>query len=61
MEATIGLEGRAKVEARLRQLEGKTMAKVTGVAKGKAKIEVYDKERSKATPQLLTTPKVSQR
>lgn len=37
------------------------MVKVTGVGKGKAKIEVYDKERSKETPQLLTTPKVSQR
>eukprot|EP00897_Mesotaenium_endlicherianum_P008455 jgi/Mesen1/7638/ME000004S07901 len=56
-EASIGLENRAKVEARLRQLEGKVVAKVGGAAKGKGKIEAYDGERKKDAPSLITSAK----
>ncbi|KAJ7527674.1 hypothetical protein O6H91_16G065800 [Diphasiastrum complanatum] len=56
-DATIGIEHRAKVEARLRQLEGKVLSRISGAAKGKAKIEAYDKDRKKGTPALLTAAK----
>ncbi|KAJ7568424.1 hypothetical protein O6H91_01G032300 [Diphasiastrum complanatum] len=54
---TIGVENRAKVEARLRQLEGRTLSKISGAAKGKAKLEAYDKDRKRGTPALLTAAK----
>merc|ERR1719263_1375238 len=38
----VGIEHRAAVEARLRQLEGKTVQKLSGSAKGKAKDAKYD-------------------
>lgn len=44
---TMGLENRAKLEARLRILEGKELSKSAGSAKGKPNIEVYDKDRKK--------------
>ncbi|KAK4366470.1 hypothetical protein RND71_014350 [Anisodus tanguticus] len=44
---TMGLENRAKLEARLRALEGKELSKSAGSAKGKPKIEFYDKDRKK--------------
>jgi nucleolar protein 58 len=56
--ASIGIESRAKVEARLRQLEGRALGKISGAAKGKAKIESYDKDRKKDTPGLLSAAKV---
>lgn len=56
-EATIGIESREKVEARLRQLEGKTLGAASGVAKGKETPKKHDKGRSGDTPALLTAPK----
>uniref|UniRef100_A0A0V0IMC4 Putative nucleolar protein 5-2-like n=1 Tax=Solanum chacoense TaxID=4108 RepID=A0A0V0IMC4_SOLCH len=53
---TMGLENRAKLEARLRALEGKELSKSAGSAKGKPKIEVYDKDRKKGG--LITPAKV---
>ncbi|KAH1213474.1 putative nucleolar protein 5-2 [Glycine max] len=44
---TIGLENRAKLEARLRNLEGKELGRFAGSAKGKPKIEAYDKDQKK--------------
>ncbi|KAA3468652.1 putative nucleolar protein 5-2 [Gossypium australe] len=44
---SVGLENRAKLEARLRALEGKELGRSAGSAKGKPKIEVYDKDRKK--------------
>ncbi|KAK3246972.1 Nucleolar protein 58, variant 2 [Cymbomonas tetramitiformis] len=41
-DATIGVEARAKVEARLRQLEGRSLATSSGKAKGTPKVESYD-------------------
>ncbi|KAH8970237.1 hypothetical protein BDL97_02G078400 [Sphagnum fallax] len=56
-DASIGIESRAKVEARLRQLEGRALGKISGAAKGKAKIESYDKDRKKDTPGVLSAAK----
>ncbi|KAG5587997.1 hypothetical protein H5410_048431 [Solanum commersonii] len=53
---TMGLENRAKLEARLRALEGKELSKSAGSAKGKPKIEVYDRDRKKGG--LITPAKV---
>ena len=55
-EATIGVESREKVEARLRQLEGKTLGDAAGVAKGKESAKKHDKSRD-AAPALLSAPK----
>ncbi|CDP04715.1 unnamed protein product [Coffea canephora] len=41
---TMGLENRLKLEARLRSLEGRELNRAAGSAKGKPKIEVYDKK-----------------
>eukprot|EP00246_Nothoceros_aenigmaticus_P016483 TRINITY_DN751_c0_g1_i1.p1 TRINITY_DN751_c0_g1~~TRINITY_DN751_c0_g1_i1.p1 ORF type:complete len:571 (-),score=163.43 TRINITY_DN751_c0_g1_i1:422-2134(-) len=57
MGNTIGLEGRLKVEARLRQLEGKALKKISGASKGNAKIEAYEKDRKGDAPGLLTAAK----
>ncbi|KAG4122442.1 hypothetical protein ERO13_D11G267300v2 [Gossypium hirsutum] len=51
---SMGLENRAKLEARLRALEGKELGRSAGSAKGKPKIEVYDKDRKKGAG--LITP-----
>jgi hypothetical protein len=48
-----------QVEARLRQLEGRALGKISGAAKGKAKIESYDKDRKKDTPGVLSAAKVN--
>ncbi|KAG8487065.1 hypothetical protein CXB51_020733 [Gossypium anomalum] len=53
---SMGLENRAKLEARLRALEGKELGRSAGSAKGKPKIEVYDKDRKKG-PGLITPAK----
>uniref|UniRef100_A0A803KPI5 Nop domain-containing protein n=2 Tax=Chenopodium quinoa TaxID=63459 RepID=A0A803KPI5_CHEQI len=54
---TMGLENRAKLEARLRNLEGKELGKSAGSAKGKPQIEVYDKDRKKGAGALITPAK----
>ncbi|GBG89864.1 hypothetical protein CBR_g49712 [Chara braunii] len=53
-EATIGFESRLKVEARVRQAEGKALGKISGAAKGKAKLDAYDKDRKADAPALIT-------
>lgn len=58
-EASIGIESRAKVEARLRQLEGRALGKsATPASKGKPNIQAYDKDRKAGTPGLLSAAKV---
>ncbi|XWS64642.1 hypothetical protein CRYUN_Cryun05aG0020200 [Craigia yunnanensis] len=54
---SMGLENRTKLEARLRALEGKELGRSAGSAKGKPKIEVYDKDRKKGAG-LITPAKV---
>ncbi|PIN21060.1 Ribosome biogenesis protein - Nop58p/Nop5p [Handroanthus impetiginosus] len=54
---SMGLENRAKLEARLRNLEGKELGRSAGSAKGKPKIEVYDKDRKKGSGGLITPAK----
>ncbi|MED6137901.1 Ribosomal RNA processing protein 1 A [Stylosanthes scabra] len=54
---TMGLENRAKLEARLRNLEGKELGRFGGSAKGKPKIEAYDKDRKKGAGGLITPAK----
>ncbi|KAF7824665.1 putative nucleolar protein 5-2 [Senna tora] len=54
---SMGLENRAKLEARLRNLEGKELSRSAGSAKGKPKIEAYDKDRKKGAGGLITPAK----
>ncbi|KAK4393813.1 putative nucleolar protein 5-2 [Sesamum angolense] len=54
---SMGLENRAKLEARLRNLEGKELGRSAGSAKGKPKIEFYDKDRKKGSGGLITPAK----
>ncbi|KAH7543184.1 hypothetical protein FEM48_Zijuj02G0156400 [Ziziphus jujuba var. spinosa] len=54
---SMGLENRAKLEARLRNLEGRELGHFAGSAKGKPKIEVYDKDRKKGAGALITAAK----
>ncbi|XP_008799299.2 probable nucleolar protein 5-1 [Phoenix dactylifera] len=54
---TMGLENRAKLEARLRVLEGRELGRSAGSSKGKPKIEVYDKDRKKGAGALITAAK----
>ncbi|RDY01315.1 putative nucleolar protein 5-2 [Mucuna pruriens] len=54
---TMGLENRARLEARLRNLEGKELGRFAGSAKGKPKIEAYDKDRKKGAGGLITPAK----
>ncbi|KAH9307437.1 hypothetical protein KI387_035348, partial [Taxus chinensis] len=56
-DASQGFESRAKLEARLRQLEGRALGRLAGSTKGKPKIESYDKERKKDAHGLLTAAK----
>lgn len=56
-DASIGFECRAKLEARLRQLEGRTLGKISGTTKGKANIEPYDPNRKQGAPGLVTAAK----
>lgn len=58
-EASIGIESRAKVEARLRQLEGRALGKTpVSASKGKPNIQAYEKDRKSGTPGLLSAAKV---
>ncbi|XP_038891066.1 probable nucleolar protein 5-2 [Benincasa hispida] len=54
---SMGLENRAKLEARLRSLEGRELGRVAGSTKGKPKIEAYDKDRKKSIGGLITAAK----
>ncbi|KAF9670041.1 hypothetical protein SADUNF_Sadunf13G0027200 [Salix dunnii] len=54
---SMGLENRLKLEARLRNLEGKELGRSAGSAKGKPKIEAYDKDRKKEAGGLITPAK----
>ncbi|KAJ8620339.1 hypothetical protein MRB53_028868 [Persea americana] len=56
-DSSLGLEHRAKLEARLRQLEGRELGSSAGTTKGKPKIEVYDKDRKKGAGALITSAK----
>ncbi|KAI8555848.1 hypothetical protein RHMOL_Rhmol05G0206000 [Rhododendron molle] len=55
---SMGLENRVKLEARLRNLEGRDLSRSAGSAKGKPKIEFYDKDRKKGAGAMITTAKV---
>ncbi|KAL8113366.1 hypothetical protein AgCh_020621 [Apium graveolens] len=54
---SMGLENRAKLEARLRNLEGRELGHSAGSAKGKPKIEFYDKDRKKGGGAMITPAK----
>ncbi|KAJ6682887.1 NUCLEOLAR PROTEIN 5 NUCLEOLAR PROTEIN NOP5 NOP58 [Salix koriyanagi] len=54
---SMGVENRLKLEARLRNLEGKELGRSAGSAKGKPKIEPYDKDRKKGAGGLITPAK----
>ncbi|KAK1287154.1 putative nucleolar protein 5-2 [Acorus calamus] len=54
---SLGLENRAKLEARLRVLEGRELGQSAGSTKGKPKIEVYDKDRKNGAGGLITAAK----
>ncbi|KAJ9162885.1 hypothetical protein P3X46_022625 [Hevea brasiliensis] len=54
---SMGLENRVKLEARLRNLEGRELGRSAGSAKGKPKIEAYDKDRKKGAEALLSAAK----
>lgn len=54
---SMGLENRAKLEARLRVLEGRELGHSAGSTRGKPKIEVYDKDRKKGAGALITPAK----
>ncbi|KAF3454374.1 hypothetical protein FNV43_RR04821 [Rhamnella rubrinervis] len=56
-DTSMGLENRAKLEARLRSIEGRELGHLAGSAKGKPKIEVYDKDRKKGDGALITAAK----
>ncbi|CAM8942711.1 unnamed protein product [Rhodiola kirilowii] len=54
---SMGIESRLKLEARLRNLEGGELSKSAGSAKGKPKIEFYDRDRKKGSGGLITPAK----
>uniref|UniRef100_A0A7N0TG47 Nucleolar protein 58 n=1 Tax=Kalanchoe fedtschenkoi TaxID=63787 RepID=A0A7N0TG47_KALFE len=56
-DSTMGVESRLKLEARLRNLEGGELSKSAGSAKGKPKIEFYDKDHKKGSGGLITPAK----
>ncbi|CAI5459457.1 unnamed protein product [Closterium sp. Yama58-4] len=56
-EPTVGIEGRAKIEQRLRQLEGRVLGSASAASKGKAKLGPYDKDRKEGTGGLITPAK----
>ncbi|CAI7786985.1 unnamed protein product [Closterium sp. NIES-54] len=56
-EPTVGIEGRAKIEQRLRQLEGRVLGSASAASKGKAKLGAYDKDRKEGMGGLITPAK----
>ncbi|KAK9919644.1 hypothetical protein M0R45_028230 [Rubus argutus] len=57
LDNSVGLESRCKVEARIRNLEGRALSQSAGSTKGKPKIEAYDKDRKKGAGGLITAAK----
>ncbi|MEW5302737.1 MAG: hypothetical protein WDW38_004153 [Sanguina aurantia] len=57
MDAAIGLEARVKVEARLRQLEGRMLASESGAPRGKEQPAKYDAGKQAANGALASAPK----
>ncbi|CAF2144302.1 unnamed protein product [Brassica napus] len=55
---SMGVENRLKLEARLRSLEGKDLGRLAGSAKGKPKIEVYNKDKKMGSGGLIAPAKV---
>ncbi|KAL8239998.1 hypothetical protein R6Q59_016565 [Mikania micrantha] len=54
---TMGLENRLKLEARLRNLEGRELGRSAGSTKGKPKIEAYNKDFKKGDGAMITPAK----
>ncbi|RID76564.1 hypothetical protein BRARA_B03529 [Brassica rapa] len=54
---SMGVENRLKLEARLRSLEGKDLGRLAGSAKGKPKIEVYNKDKKMVSGGLIAPAK----
>uniref|UniRef100_M4DVQ7 Nop domain-containing protein n=1 Tax=Brassica campestris TaxID=3711 RepID=M4DVQ7_BRACM len=54
---SMGVENRLKLEARLRSLEGKDLGRLAGSAKGKPKIEVYNKDKKMGSGGLIAPAK----
>lgn len=48
----------SQLEVRLRNLEGKDLGRLSGSAKGKPKIEAYDKDKKPGSGGLITPAKV---
>lgn len=57
-DCSMGLENRAKLEARLRSLEGRDLTRSAGSVKGKPKIEFYNKDLKKGSGAMMTPAKV---
>ncbi|XP_054824768.1 probable nucleolar protein 5-1 [Prosopis cineraria] len=53
---SMGLENRAKLEARLRSLEGNELGRLAGSTKGKLKIESYDQDWKKGVEGFRQAP-----
>ncbi|KAJ9554749.1 hypothetical protein OSB04_009363 [Centaurea solstitialis] len=54
---SMGMENRLKLEARLRNLEGRELGRSAGSTKGKPKIEVYNKDQKKGAGAMITPAK----
>ncbi|XP_076887228.1 putative nucleolar protein 5-2 [Bidens hawaiensis] len=54
---SMGLENRLKLEARLRNLEGRELGRSAGSTKGKPKIEAYNKDFKKGDGAMITPAK----
>ncbi|KAI3722130.1 hypothetical protein L2E82_33158 [Cichorium intybus] len=54
---SMGMENRLKLEARLRNLEGRELGRSAGSTKGKPKIEVYNKDIKKGDGAMITPAK----
>ena len=55
---SMGVENRLKLEARLRSLEGRDLGRLAGSAKGKPKIEVYNKDKKMGSGGLIAPAEV---
>ncbi|KAI3738629.1 hypothetical protein L2E82_28673 [Cichorium intybus] len=54
---SMGVENRLKLEARLRNLEGRELNRTAGSTKGKPKIEVYNKDQKQGGGAMITPAK----
>ncbi|CAI9268382.1 unnamed protein product [Lactuca saligna] len=54
---SMGMENRLKIEARLRNLEGRELNKTAGSTKGKPKIEFYNKDQKTGGGAMITPAK----